>query len=314
MRRLQANQVGLTLVEVMIALTLGLLLIFAITGIVIQSKATQAIQVNLGLMQDTASFALDNLTRNSKQVSYVEYDKPDAPFIVSDNMSSNIMGFDAKSLKAKTANISQLVTSNNNSSDLLALRFFGAGKIANNTVLNCAGFGEAEPASQQDAEEGRGWSIYYVADDTGEPALFCKFRGKNSTNYEAYSIARGVESFQVLYGIDSASPANGITTQFLTATQITALDQAIPATEFNKNTHWKKITAIKVALLIQGNKNSRADNKLLIHHLFGKAYSDQNGAKDPGSTINEALLSKSEQSRLRKVYSTTIQLRNVGNL
>ena len=313
-QRHKTNQYGLTLVEIMISLTIGLFLILLITGVVIQSKSTQAAQIDLSVMQDTARLALDNISRNIKQAGYTNYDKADTPFIVSDEMSPNVIGFDAKSVAAKTANISQLVASNNNSSDIIALRFFGSGQPADNTVLNCAGFAEAEPTNRADVSAGRAWSIYYVALDVGEPALFCKYRGNNEGNFQAYAIARGVESFQVLYGINRSSPGNSITEQFLTATEITALDTGISTAELNKKTHWKKITAIKVALLIRGNSNSRADNETTHHHLFGQAYSNANAGKDAGSTIDEAKLSKSNQKRLRKIYSTTIQLNNSGKI
>lgn len=303
------KQHGLTLVELMIALTLGMFVILAVTGLVISSKSTQSTQNDAASIQDTGRFALDNISRSIKQAGYVNFDKEDAPLVNTESMTPSIMGIDASSLKKTTYGIDSPIGKSINSSDVLALRFFGSGNPADNTILNCAGFGVPAPTSQINAEVERGWSIYYVADDVGgEPALFCKYRGKSGVVSDA--IARGVESFQVLYGVDTSSPANAIANRFLSAKEITALDSGISKAALNKNTHWKKITAIKVAMLIRGAENSRLDLSTTTHHLFGRDYSDSMGAHDKGTQIKETDIPISQRKRLRKVVSTTIQLRN----
>jgi len=294
----RSKQQGLTLIEVMIALTLGLVLILIVTGIVVHSKSTQAAQTDLAAMQDTARFALDNISRSVRQAGYLNYDELDTSLESSEARDANVMGFDAKSMSAKTANISQPIASSNNSSDILALRFEGSGQPADGSILNCAGYAEA-------AENTRAWSIYYIANSSGEPALFCKYRGKKGT-YESISIALGVESFQVLYGINFGSSGNGPTEQFLSATDIAALDAHISPSELSKKTHWKKVTSVKVALLIRGSSKSRMD-EATIHTLFGPTYNNQN---DAGTQLDEAKLPKSAQAYFRKIYSTTIELNN----
>ena len=60
-------------------------------------------------------------------------------------------------------------------------------------------FGVAVP---HDEPMRRGWSIFYVAaNGDGEAELRCKYRG--ASGWGADAIVRGVDSFQVLYGVDT---------------------------------------------------------------------------------------------------------------
>lgn len=303
----------------MIAIVLGMLIVLAITSLVISSKSTQSTQNDAATIQDTARYALNNISHSVKQAGYINFDREDAPAIDADKMTASVMGFDAGSLKATTFGLDHPVKSTN-SSDILALRFFGSGMSADSTILNCAGSGVPAITSHNGQKKERSWSIYYVGNDVDdEPALFCKYRGKNrgenrgknqkSEKFAAQAIARGVESFQVLYGVDTVSSS----TQFHSATEIAALDSGIPAAELNQKTHWKKITAIKVAMLIRGAENSRLDSSTGTYNLFGEDYGNRMGASDKGTQIHESDIPESQRNRLRKVVSTTIQLRNPLN-
>jgi len=329
MMRQQHPQQGFTLVELMIATTLGMVVVLAITCLVIASKITQSTQTEAATIQDTARFALNNISQSVKQAGYVNLDSEDGPSVDSENTAAGVIGFDAGSAKEKYEASRYGIDSpvkSRSSSDTLALRFFSSGTKADNTILNCAGFGVAAVTSQYGEKKEPGWSIYYV--DYGadkEPALFCKYQGKNSAKNDGNSpfvsqaIARGVESFQVLYGISpdsihsNANVASTQTMQFHSATKINALDSTIPDSELHQKTHWKKITAIKVAMLIRGAENSRLDQAPATYNLFGAEYGNSVGNSDKGTQINESDLPLSQRKRLRKVVSTTIQLRNSLN-
>jgi type IV pilus assembly protein PilW len=306
------HQKGITLVELLIATALGMFIVLVVTGLVISSKLTQSTQNDAATLQDTARFALDNISRSVKQAGYVNFDQDDVPVIDTENMTAGIIGFDAGSLKATQSGIDSPIASKS-SSDILALRFFGSN--VDNTILNCAGSGVKATTEQNELKKERSWSIYYVSNEVDdEPALYCKYDGKTTdgnTKFRAQAIARGVESFQVLYGLNTNSHDNDSnTTQFLNATQISALDSAIPDSELNKKTHWKKITAIKVAMLIRSTKNSRLESSTATYNLFGEDYGNSFGASDKGTQINESDLPLTQRKRMRKVVSTTIQLRN----
>ncbi len=308
------SQQGLTLVELMISTALGMLIILAVTGLIVSSKSAQSTQIDADTILDTGRFALDNISRSVKQAGYVNYDPDDAPFFMG-AATPNLSGLDAASLKAKTPAVDFPVVSAYNSSDVLAIRFSGSGTPkADNTVLNCAGFGVAAAKASSTSINNRGWSIYYVARDVDdEPALFCKYNTKEDSNpvtgsttrFAAEAIARGVESFQVLYRIDSPSHLG----QFFTATELNALDSSTPEASLNDQSYWKKVTAIKVALLIRGAENSRPDSSEIVYNLFGQSYSHKAGV-DKGTQVDESAMPSNQKKRFRKIISTTIQLRN----
>lgn len=306
------RQAGLTIVELMISLGLSMLVILAATALLLSSKSGYAAQEDGTRMQETGRYALEDIARAVRQTAYENWDTEQAPIIASPAFSANLDGLDAHSLKENTNGIESAQATSVNGSDVLSLRFFGAD---DGSALNCAGFGVTAPRSREAADDGRGWSIFYVADTDGEPELRCKYFGKTSWTSEA--IARGVESFQVLYGLDT--DADGLPNRFVTATAIDALDAALilvgpnataRAVDKNRKTYWKKVTAIKVALLVRGLERARVDTLTTQYDLFGKDYGDAYGAEDKGTRIREQDLPRVIRNRLRKVFSLTIQLRN----
>ena len=131
------------------------------------------------------------------------------------------------------------------------------------------------------------------------------------------AIARGVESFQVLYGLDG--DGDGIANVFMSASQIDFLDESLvlsgasgaeQAIDKNRKTHWKKVVAIKVAILMRGENAVRSDTLGKIHDLFGKDYADAFANTDAGTRIVEKTLPAKTRNRLRKIFAATIQLRN----
>lgn len=306
------SQAGLTIVELMISLTLSLLVILAATALLLSSKSGYAAQDDGTRIQETGRYALESIARAVRQTAYENWDTEQAPMIAGAAFSANIDGLDAHSLKENTDGIESAQATSVNGSDVLSLRFFGA---ADGSILNCAGFGVAAPRSHEAADDVRGWSIFYVTDSDGEPELRCKYFGKTSWTSEA--IARGAESFQVLYGLDT--DADGLPNQFLTATAIDALDATLSlvghnaatrAVDKNRKTYWKKVTAIKVALLVRGSERARVDTLTTQYDLFGKDYGDAYAAVDRGTRIREEDVPHVIRNRLRKVFSLTIQLRN----
>lgn len=316
------KQSGLTLVELMISVTIGLLVVLAATGLVISTKALFVSQTDGNDTQDTARFGLDNISRSLRQVGYVNYDFTNSPQITPDIAGADLAGMDANSVSATSDDISSPLNTAVNFSDVLAVRFYGSGNTGNGdgTMSNCAGFSVPAPVSVNTADQDRGWSIYYVANDANnEPELVCKYYDAVSGKWSAQAIINGVESFQVLYGLDTSTPTDGLANKYLTAADINALDSALVLTgttaadkakDLNRKTFWKKILIVKVALLVRGKENARADATTSTYNLFGADYATANSTNDKGTTIKEADLPADTLKRIRKVYSATVQLRN----
>lgn len=309
------SQSGFTIVELMISMTLGLIITAIVAGLLASSKASYATQDDSIELQETGRFAVEIIARAVRQAGFQPLDETGAPLVMPDHASPDIMGFDARSLKANSVGLDVVEKNSINNSDVLALRFFGAGTGANGdgTIVNCAGFGIAAPLPN-DVEEGRGWSIFYVAaDSTGEPELRCKYKGKTAWTSEA--IARGIESFQVLYGVDM--DADGLSERFLRADEIEAMDDALILNGPNAQvryqdrqtrSHWRKVVAVKVALLLRGTQNVRSDVMNKQYALFGQTYCDHRADKD--SCLMDDAFPVKLRGRLRKIFATTILIRN----
>lgn len=316
-------QVGLTLVELMISIALNLFVVMAATSLFLSTKLGYVAQDDNAVILETGRYAIEVMARAVRQAAYENWDAAEGPVLDTALLTSNVFGLDSRSLKSRSAGIDSPVTKSINGSDVLAIRFFGAGSGSNGdgTMLNCAGFGVAAVPSAEMAEEGRGWSIFYVAEDsTGELELYCKYRGDSSWTSQA--IARGVESFQVLYGLDT--DADGLPNRLLNASAINAMDDALVlqghnaierAADRNRKTNWKKVVAVRLALLVRGSHVTQPVGANAEYDLFGRDYANLNGAEDIGVRIREADLPKAVRGRERRVFSATIRLRNhvVGN-
>lgn len=308
---------GLTLVELMIAMAVGLFVVMAVTALFMSVRTTYLEQDDAAHIQETGRYVIDVIARAVRQASHERWNQ-DRASLADSEIGPDVLGLDARSLKAKTPGIDTPVAKAINGSDVLAIRFFGSGEgdRGDGTMLNCAGFGVAGPDEMNAVEDGRAWSIFYVAaDSTGEPELYCKYSSGNS--WASQAIARGVESFQVLYGLDT--DMDGLPNRLLNASAINALDDELiltgvnaveRATERNRKTHWKNVVAVKVAVLIRGRHTSRGTGSDANHELFGETYSSIYAQDDAGVRISGAQLPQAVRGRMRKVFSTTIRLRN----
>lgn len=314
-----AIQRGVTLVELMVSVTVGLALVLMATSLLLSARFGYLAQGDGVNIQESGRYALDAITRAVRQAGYQNWDRSEAPTADANVLSAFVEGMDGKTLRGTTPGIEWPLSRAVNGSDVLAIRFFGSGAGTNGdgVMMNCAGF-SVPATSGDDAEDPRAWSIFYVGQDSsGEPELYCKFKG--SGGWSSQAIVRGVESFQVLYGLDT--DADGLPNQLMTATAINALDGALilegaNATERSleriRKSYWKKVVTVKVALLIRGAEAVRDDGLNVDYALFGNEYAENNGASDPGTRISRSTLPPPVRNRIRKIFATTILLRNHG--
>ncbi|HWT72688.1 MAG TPA: PilW family protein [Oxalicibacterium sp.] len=314
------RQVGLTLIELMIAITLSLLVLLAATGLLLAVRAAYLAQDQIEQIQETGRYATQILARAIRQTGYEYRDAERAAFAVDATLSANVIGLDAMTLKKNGAALSSATSSGViNDSDVLALRFFGDddGNDADNAILNCAGLAVPAAGENADPELARGWSIFFLAkDNAGEPELRCKYQTK-SGGWNADAIARGVESFQVLYGIDTQD--DDAPDQFLNADGIDGLDAGLALNgndtaermqDLNRKTYWKKVRAVRFALLVRGGEAARDDAGTEEYDLFDPAYTAMHGEDDRGVHLAVASMPSLARKRIRKLFSQTIQLRN----
>lgn len=313
-------QRGLTLVELMIALTISLFLILAATGLLLSTRAGYIFQSEQAQISDTGRFAVEIIARTLRQASYANWDAMEGPVVGRNLVGAAFFGMDARSLKSRSAGVTTPLNKSINGSDILMIGIFGAGPVesGDGSMVNCAGFGVGSARSSLETvtDEDRDWSIFYVAEDaTGEPELYCKYRGNDG--WASQSIARGVESFQVLYGIDTDGDL--VPNRFLSASGIDALDDGLPSTgasaadraiERGKKSNWRNVVTVKFALLIRGPRAANTNHVSTEYDLFGKEYADTKGSSDQGVRIRVADFRSDIRGRERRLFSATVHLRS----
>jgi len=309
---------GLALAELMVALLLGAIVTAVAGAVLLTGSAGYRDHAASARLADSGRHALALIGQAVRQAAYTDWDDGAeagaAPAGAASEAAAAIAGLDAHSVARGSDGIEAPLADAVNGSDVLALRYAGSGAAAaDGSVLNCAGFGVGRAPTEQQ----RGWSIFYVAlGADGEAELRCKYRG--ASGWGADAIVRGVDAFQVLYGLDTDTPPDGVVNRYLNARALDALDAALVlsgedaaerARDFNRKTHWKRVAAVRVALLLHGEAHTRNEGTPRSFDLFGADYTAAAGG-DAGVRIDERQMPASLKMRARRVFVSSIVLRN----
>lgn len=290
------DQRGMTLAELMVALTIGLGIVLMAGRLLVLANGAYAAQIESAGVEDGGRFAIDLIGRAVRAAGAIDADTLADP--AADSVPARLAGLDARTLPRATAGIDDPLPAAVNGSDVLAVRFPGDSGVA----VDCAGFPIAA------GEEG--WSIFYVAHSgAGEAELRCKYRG--AAHWSADAVVSGVDGFQVLYGVDTDDPPDGVANRYVNATAIDALDAAysgLPAAEFNRRTHWKRVVGVRVGLLLHGSRPTRTAPGSAHFDLLGAGYADAVGADDPGSSLPETGMTQDLRRRERRLFTFTVAL------
>ncbi|HEY0060489.1 MAG TPA: PilW family protein [Telluria sp.] len=304
-------QRGVTLVEMMIALTLGLLVVLFASTLLLASHGAYTAQTQAASVDDAARFALAAIEHAARQSAYVDWERSDAGSDPDPASEPPVHGLDAASLVPAAHALNDPRPAAINGSDILALRFSGAGPDeGDGSVTTCAGFSVG--AGQQ------GWSIFYVGLSAGGRAeLRCKYQGTN--NWSADAVVGGVDSFQVLYGVDTDAVADGVANSFLSASAVNEMDRALAgegetAAERERDrlrkSWWRRVASIKVALILHAEGALDHGDGPRMLHAFGNWYSQVRGDSDTGTRLDRDAMDPSLRQRAHRVFSATILLRN----
>jgi type IV pilus assembly protein PilW len=293
----------MTLPELMIALTIGALVSLAGGSMLGVANASYAAQRDAAAIDDGGRYALDLVARAVRQAGLRDWESIDPGAAVDPLQAPRIIGIDARSL-AKTGNaIDDPLPDAVHGSDVLALRYHGAGPApdGDGSVINCAGF---PVHATEDA-----WSIFYVAKNAeGEAELRCKYRGTSA--WSADAIVAGVDTFQVLYAVDTDTPPDGVANVYLDAAAIDARDAVFaPGPDRQEHTHWKRVLAVRVALVLHGARPGYLARDTQVYDVFGAAYGKASAAEDVGTHLPESAMEAGLRTRERRLFATTVRLR-----
>lgn len=325
------RQVGLTLIELLVALGLGLIVtVIAVTTLLLGQQGYRAVDATTQL-RDRERFAVDLISRVIIQAGYQDLGAAQ----VAVRSTSGLQGTDPEpdlfgwndAIYAAPADLvlseGNVITNGNrpgscgtvndtsckNGSDVLLVRYQGVNATptstdADNTIINCAGQGVAGVFTGD--LNTRAASIFHVTRATnGEPSLSCSYY--TGAAWVNTPMIEGVESFQVLYGTDGVA-ANLIPSA--TAVQDTIpenwfrADQLTVAGNFTATReNWRRVRAVRVGMVLRGAAGSAQQPLATTKQPLGALF--VNSTSDAGSS-----LAVTADGRLRQQTTFTVHLRN----
>ncbi|MGE8397477.1 MAG: PilW family protein [Comamonas sp.] len=316
------RQSGLTLVELMIALALGLLISLVAVGTLnIGQQGFRSVDA-ASQLRENSRFATELIRRLILQSGYLSSEFAISKrhnFNIESDTEPNIKGFNnakySQSLAIGTSNSPSSNTINN--SDLLIIRF-QTSKISQNIngnsdygMINCAGHSEKTvPINSQD----RTISVFHIQESKGEPSLMCTWRNEETGSWSTEPLIHGVESLQFLYGVydivpntaPSSLPENTVSPapqRYLRADQLTVTGNATAT-----NANWSRVRSIRVGMILRGPLGSAQEKNIPAQYAFGPE-SSFNHSSDGGT-----ILAAQTDGRLRQSVNFTVHLRNSQGL
>lgn len=212
------REAGFSLVELIVALALGLLVTLAAVGLFTTNQRTFQLQMALSEVQEGGRFALDYIARDLRRVGLPRPDmiRPDGILLGAGNSVNN----------ATVAGTEQ---------DVLVFQFYG--------VRDCEGDVAAGATVDSPVLITHRYDVRENADGVRE--LFCQ--GSVDAATTGAALISGVDSFQILYGVDgsvdgASERADGVpfAANYLTANQLSATDIVV---------------AVRVGLLVHTDEN-----------------------------------------------------------
>ena len=326
------KQSGFTLLELLVALGLGLIVVtIAATALLLGQRGYRAVDATTAL-RDRERFTTDLISRVVVQAGFQDFGTANvglrsSALALGSDPEPDIYGWNNAVYKVpddlflstgtkivngnRISNCGSVTdTSCLNGSDVLVVRFQGVstasgGTTADNTMINCAGQGEAGLVTG-DLNE-RAISVFHVArGDNGEPALYCSYYTAGAW-VAAAPMIEGVETFQVLYGTDgviaatvpstAAGAQDSVADRWLRADQLTVASNPAATRE-----NWRRVRAVKIGMVLRAPTGSAPQSTTATFAPLGSLYAS---SSDTGTNLSVAA-----DSRLRLVSSFSVHLRN----
>lgn len=332
MKNALRRQRGLSLVEVMVAMTLGLLLTLVAIGMLLSASQGFNAVDHSSAARDKERLASELLTSVIVQAGYEDWGNPSSTLQSVARLEGTLVDpepdvfgwnnalYDAP-VNLNLSTITDIANGNRqtkcgtdtttaclNGSDILVVRFQGMSAVSNvvkgdRSMLNCGGGSEAAPLNGNLNE--RSVSLFHVSKDStsGEPSLSC---ATYSGGWQASRpLVEGVESFQVLYGTDAVDPGtaptansnDSVADRWLRADQLTVVGND-SATRAN----WRRVRAVRIGLIVRGPVGSAVEVATKVLRPLGATFAD-------GDVVGSALTVPAD-GRLRTSHSFTVHVRN----
>lgn len=332
-------QRGLTLVELMVALVLGLLVaLLAAASLVVARTGFTSVDAGAQLRENTR-FATSILQRVVQQAGFENAaggnwsswrllctTPGNTCGDASGDTNPGIRGFDNAYVADATqlpggvahndrpAKCASADTSCASGSDVLMVRFWGDERagVADGSMINCGGAPEPEGTRP-------GYSIFHIVRAaSGEPVLACSYRNATTGAWTTVGLVDGVEAMQVLYGVDNVTPGVAPPTTIVmpgaavgTPTgEDTVPERYLRAAQLDGPTaaatadNWRRVRAVRIGLVVRGAPGSAID-RASSGRTIDVPGLGTNDTNDVGARLTVAA-----DGRLRQSIVFTVHLRN----
>ena len=322
-----AKQAGLTLLELLVAMTLGLLIVLAAAAALLVSRQGFFAVDAASQLRDNARYAQSIVQRVGVQAGFKNINMlvPPPPEDPANPFEPSVFGINNAKRSTSTAwdaGSTWGTSDAGKNSDILVLRAHVStttgevGSPSDGSMIDC--LGEAPPVTSE--LDGGFFNILHVqASSDGEPALMCT-RAAAGGGFEAQPLVQGVESFQVLYGVDNVVPntaptgtTDSVPERYLRANQLTVTGNDV-ATYAN----WRRVRSLRIGMVLRSQPGSAVDTASQTFYPLGTSRSSASGAigsafahatNDPGTVFTPPV-----DRRLRQVVTFTVHLRNFQDL
>lgn len=313
MRNRKITQSGLSLVELMVALTIGLIVSGAVATIFMQSKASYTQNDEINFLQDNGRYALNLLAGDLETAGFfggmaapstITFD-PAAPYLLSGTAlecgpatltiggvaswtydATSPIGYSAAPSSTAVATNYPCVAGYQNGSDFMTIKRVRGNPVtalADHTVYlftdRSDGFFQVTPKTLPAGSTA--WEyyvhLYYIKDNTLKK-MYLAWDGSKYAMRET-DLAEGIEKFHIVFGIDSTADTNSIPDFYTGSPTATQLASAVTA---------------RVYVLARGSKKMPGYTNAKTYQL-GDLTVDY---------------SQNSDSYYRRVFSTAVVLRN----
>ena len=261
---------GFSLIELMIALTIGLVVAMVIAQIFVNTSSIFRSTDNLSRVQENARYALTLLTREIRSSAF----KSD-PRVKSATLyppaTPALTGTDGGSSGTPASALPDTIT----------VRFQGSGDgtTADGTVQDCVG-------NRIDYNKTPSVNTFFIQNDAAnnnEPTLYCNTVTTACVAATCFALVPGVENMQILYGEDIAALPFSINPDGSVDRWVTA----------GNVTNWDNVLSVRIALLMRTTEQVSTATDAKAYAMSGTS------VYAPGN-----------DRRSRRVFTTVINLRN----
>jgi len=272
MNKLQ-QQAGLSLIEMMIAMILGILLSVGTATVYFSSQRASLAQSQYLALEDNGRLALEVLTQIIEHTGYVSTNASplagNERFITSNVVAASCGG---QNNVVKTSLFTNEKTENNNAGDSIGIVYIGDANLNRDcsgaqlpTACQVGGVGTVEASKIYNH-----FSVGINSDNI--PVLNCA----GSRSADLVEIAEGVENLQVLYGVDN--DADNQVDQYVNADNVAS---------------WGRVISVQLAILVRSLTKVKKQKESKTFTL-----------------LDNTALSVNDKYQ-RAVFSTIVRLRNV---